>query len=150
VGTPVAGDTVLLNVAALALGLGTGGHASVVALPDRLPSDVDGPGHLVKARYTPLQVVVQGADEQDAPTHALLADGAPLPPGAGRGRRPALLAAGGARGRARRPPGTRVAYAMTDGGALPAVAEPDRGGAGGPAWSGRSPSARRSAATSRR
>jgi hypothetical protein len=121
VGTPVAGDTVLLNVAALALGLGTGGHASVVALPDRLPSDVDGPGHLVKARYTPLQVVVQGADEQDAPTHALLADGAPLPaPGPPvvvadlHSSLPAVLA-----GLLAARPGTAVAYVMTDGGALP-------------------------------
>ena len=60
VGQPEVGDTVLLNVGALDLGLGTGGYALVVALPDRLPPDVDGPGHLVKARYTPLQAVVLG------------------------------------------------------------------------------------------
>ena len=62
VGRPEVGDVVLLNVAALELGLGTGGYALVVALPDRLPPDGDGPGHLVKARYSPLQAVVQGAD----------------------------------------------------------------------------------------
>src|SRR2546430_13233473 len=39
VGEPEPGDRVLLNVGALALGLGTGGYAFVVALPDRLPPD---------------------------------------------------------------------------------------------------------------
>ena len=121
VGTPEVGDAVLLNVAALELGLGTGGHALVVALPDRLPPDGEAPGHLVKARYTPLQAVVQGADEQGSPTHAVLADGEPLPaPGAPvvvadlHSSLPAVLA-----GVLAARPGTRVAYAMTDGGALP-------------------------------
>jgi len=31
-------------------------------------------GHLVKARYTPLQAVVAGADEQGSPHHETLAD----------------------------------------------------------------------------
>ena len=47
VGEPCPGDTVLLNVSALVKGLGTGGLALVVAVPDRLPPDVDGPGHIV-------------------------------------------------------------------------------------------------------
>jgi hypothetical protein len=121
VGDPLVGDTVLLNVAALELGLGTGGAALVVALPDRLPPDRPGPGHLVKARYTPLQALVQGADEQDAPTHALLAGDEPLPaPGMPvvvadlHSSLPAVLA-----GVLDARPGTRVAYVMTDGGALP-------------------------------
>lgn len=90
VGLPAAGDRVLLNTGALALGLGTGGYALVVALPDRLPPDPDpgadgfggdagggaprGWGHLVKARYTPLQAVVAGVDEPDSPHHPVLAD----------------------------------------------------------------------------
>ncbi len=121
VGSPQPGDAVLLNVAALELGLGTGGYALVVALPDRLPADVDRPGHLVKARYTPLQAVVLGVDEQDAPDHALLADGEPLPtPGVPvvvadlHSSLPAVLA-----GLLEARPTTRVAYVMTDGGALP-------------------------------
>ena len=120
VGRPEAGDVVLLNVAALDLGLGTGGYALVVALPDRLPPDVPRPGHLVKARYTPLQTVVLGADEQDAPSHALLADGEPLAaPGTPvivadlHSSLPAVLA-----GLLAARPATRVAYVMTDGGAL--------------------------------
>ena len=71
-GRPEPGDRLLLNTSALALGLGTGGYALVVALPDRLPADPAGPGHLVKARYTPLQATVLGADEQDSPHHEVL------------------------------------------------------------------------------
>ena len=37
VGHPEPGDRTVLNTTALAMGLGTGGHALVVALPDRLP-----------------------------------------------------------------------------------------------------------------
>ncbi|MCW2920091.1 MAG: hypothetical protein JWN52_8159, partial [Actinomycetia bacterium] len=120
VGRPEPGDTVLLNTTALAMGLGTGGYAMVVAVPDRLPPDPSGPGHLVKARYTPLQATVLGADEQDSPHHALLADADSL------GRLPVIVAdlhsalppilAGLLAAR----PGTRVVYVMPDGGALPA------------------------------
>ena len=53
VGSPRIGDRVLLNVGALEAGLGTGGYALVVAIPDRLPPDGDMPGHIVKSRYTP-------------------------------------------------------------------------------------------------
>ena len=38
-GAPQPGDRVLLNTSALDLGLGTGGYALVVAIPDRLPAD---------------------------------------------------------------------------------------------------------------
>jgi hypothetical protein len=41
-GRPEPGDRLLLNTSALALGLGTGGYALVVALPDRLPPDPAG------------------------------------------------------------------------------------------------------------
>ena len=119
VGDPEVGDAVLLNVGALDLGLGTGGYALVVALPDRLPPDVEGPGHLVKARYTPLQAVVLGADEQDAPSHELLASDDPLPGTPVvvadlHSSLPAVLA-----GLLADRPSARVSYVMTDGGALP-------------------------------
>ncbi len=119
-GRPEPGDRVLLNTTALDLALGTGGYALVVAVPDRLPADRSGPGHLVKARYTPLQAVVLGADEQDSPHHDVLReaddlDGLPVvvadlhsalaPILAG------LYASAGP---------VRAAYVMTDGGALPA------------------------------
>lgn len=120
VGTPAPGDRVLLNTGALDLGLGTGGYALVVAIPDRLPEDPpDGPGHLVKARYTPLQATVLGADEQESPHHDALRDaddlaGMPVVVADLHSALPAVLA--GVRDAA---PGIRAAYVMTDGGALP-------------------------------
>lgn len=121
VGQPAPGDAVLLNITALELGLGTGGYALVVALPDRLPPDRPGPGHLVKARYTPMQTIVLGADEQDAPSHGLLADDAPLTaPGMPvvvadlHSSLPAVVAGVHADRL-----NARIAYVMTDGGALP-------------------------------
>ncbi len=73
-GRPQPGDRVLLNTTALDLKLGTGGYALVVAIPDRLPPDPELPGHLVKARYSPLQATVLGADEQGSPHHDVLRD----------------------------------------------------------------------------
>jgi hypothetical protein len=129
-GRPVPGDRVLLNTTALDLGLGTGGYALAVALPDRLPPDPDGPGHLVKARYTPLQATVLGADEQGSEHHEVLREaddlgGLPVVIADLHSALPAVLAAfyserlaaaaSGAAG-----PAPRVVYVMLDGGALPA------------------------------
>ena len=126
VGSPVPGDRVLLNVGALVMGLGTGGYALVVALPDRLPADPpadattrDG-GHLVKARYTPLQPILLGVDEEASPHRAVMEaatslDGMPVITADLHSALPAILA-----GIHADRPGARVAYVMTDGGALPA------------------------------
>ena len=128
VGEPVPGDRVLLNVNALDLGLGTGGYALVVALPDRLPPDQlppdqpepgpgrAGAGHIVKARYTPLQPVVTSVEE----THPELStvdslEGMPVVLADLHSALPAILAGI----QAERPTAT-VGYVMTDGGALPA------------------------------
>lgn len=126
VGTPVAGARVLLNVTALERGLGTGGYALVVALPDDPPPDPPtGPGHLVKARYTPLQTMVLGVDEQESVHHELLRDaddlaGTPVVVADLHSSLPAVVAGvrWAARSTGRDVP--RVAYVMTDGGALPA------------------------------
>src|SRR3712207_7531883 len=120
VGVPEVGDTVLLNTTAWAQRLGTGGYALVVAVPDRLPPDPSCPGHLVKARYTPLQVSVQGVDEQDTEHHALLAeadslDGMPVVVADLHSALPAVLI-----GALATDPDLKVAYVMTDGGALAA------------------------------
>ena len=128
VGDPRPGDRVLLNVGALALGLGTGGYALVVAVPDRLPPDPPDPagapsrdgGHLVKARYTPLQAIVLGVDEDASPHRPLLAEaddlaGMPVVTADLHSALPAVLA-----GILADAPAARVAYVMTDGGALPA------------------------------
>jgi hypothetical protein len=129
VGRPAVGATVLLNVSALARGLGTGGYALVVA-PGTLPADPPpGPGHLVKARYTPLQAMVLGVDDQESPHHDVLRDaddldGLPVVVADLHSALPAVVAgirfadALSSTGGDRAP--LRVAYVMTDGGALPA------------------------------
>jgi hypothetical protein len=125
VGSPRVGDRVLLNVTALEAGLGTGGYALVVAIPDRLPPDPDITGHIVKCRYTPLQAMTGSADEQGSKYHDLLesADslsGMPVVVADLHSALPAILAGlfGAAGASAAGSP--RVAYVMTDGGALPA------------------------------
>ena len=119
VGAPRPGDRVLLNTTALALGLGTGGYAMVVAVPDRLPPDRVEPGHIVKARYTPLQATVLAADEQDSPHHETLREaddleGMPVVVADLHSAVPAVLA-----GLRVSHPEARVVYVMSDGGALP-------------------------------
>ncbi|MGZ4618205.1 MAG: DUF3866 family protein [Frankiaceae bacterium] len=121
VGTPDPGDTVLVNTTAVALGLGTGGYLLVIAILSRPAAPAEaGPGHLVKARYLPLQPVVLGLDEEASPhREAVLAtsslDGIPVVIADLHSALPAIVAGV----RADRPD-ARVAYVMTDGGALPA------------------------------
>ncbi len=126
VGAPEVGDRVLLNVAAQARGLGTGGYALVVALPDRLPPDpLPGAGHLVKARYTPLQAMVLGVDEQESAHHELLSEadeleGLPVVVADLHSALPAVLAGARLAAATAGRPAPRAVYVMTDGGALPA------------------------------
>ena len=130
-GRPQPGDRVLINTTALDLGLGTGGYALVIAIPDRLPPDPELAGHLVKARYSPLQATVLGADEQGSPHHDVLRDaddidGMPVVVADLHSALPAVLA--GVFSPAERPGVSlspagfplRVVYVMQDGGALPA------------------------------
>jgi len=136
-GRPEPGDEVLLNTGALDLGLGTGGYALVIAVPGRLPPDPAGPGHLVKARYTPLQATVLGADEQGSAYHETLReadnlDGIPVVVADLHSTLPAILAAYYAQrdapaavagqpdpGRREPKPRPTAVYVMPDGGALP-------------------------------
>ena len=119
---PTVGDRVLLNVAALERGLGTGGYALVIAVLDadgRLTQPPQPAGHLIKARYLPLQAMVAGADEQGSAHHQLLAeadsiDGMPvIVADLHSALAPILLAIADDR------PSTRVVYVMSDQGALP-------------------------------
>ena len=131
-GRPEPGDEVLLNTSALELGLGTGGYALVVAVPGRLPPDPQGPGHLVKARYTPLQATVLGVDEQGSEYHDILREaddlgGIPVVIADLHSALPAVLAGyfaqrhapSSAERQAGPAEGDRVVYVMADGGALP-------------------------------
>lgn len=122
VGEPEVGDTVLLNVSALAKRLGTGGFGLVVALPDRLPADPSpGPGHLVKDRYSPLQTMVLGVDDQESEHHGVLAAaeslaGMPVLVADLHSALPAIVA-----GIRAVDEDLRVAYVLSDGAALPAA-----------------------------
>jgi Protein of unknown function (DUF3866) len=120
---PKPGDRVLLNVAALDRGLGTGGYALVIAVLDAAGQVAVQPpqpaGHLVKARYLPLQAMVAGADEQGSPHHELLRDAdsiSAMPVVVAdlhSALAPILLAVRHDR------PETRTVYVMSDHGALP-------------------------------
>ncbi|GGL24049.1 DUF3866 family protein [Phycicoccus endophyticus] len=120
-GVPEPGERVLLNASALLRGLGTGGLAFVVARADVLPPDPPaGPGHIVKARYTPMQQMLLAVDEQESPHHRVLAEaddlaGLPVVVADLHSALPAVVA-----GVRRVRPEATVAYVMTDGGALPA------------------------------
>ena len=125
VGRPEVGDRVLLNTTALDLGLGPGGYALVVAIPDRLPPDPELSGHIVKSRYTPLQAMVASADEQGSPHHDVLreaqsVEGMPVVVADLHSALPAVLAGLFASCRTDGGDSPRVAYVMQDGGALPA------------------------------
>ena len=94
--------------------------ALIVAIPDRLPADPQpGPGHIVKARYTPMQTMVLGVDEQISPYYEVLRDASgidamPVVLADLHSAVPAILA-----GLREADPEVRAVYVMTDGGALP-------------------------------
>jgi len=118
VGPLEVGDRVVLNTTAVALGLGTGGFHLVMA---RLDGDRDdpGPGHVMKARYTPAQVRVLAVEEEASPHRAAVESvtdlgGLPVVCAELHSMVPVIAAA--ARAAA---PGLGVAYVMTDGAALP-------------------------------
>ena len=121
VGHPQVGDSVIVNVSALAKRLGTGGFGLIVALPEALPADPpEGPGHLVKDRYSPLQTMVLGVDDQESEHHAVLAeaehlDGMPVVVADLHSALPAVIA-----GIRAVDPSLSVAYVLSDGAALPA------------------------------
>ena len=126
-GAPLPGETVLLNTNALRRGLGTGGDALVVARPDALgtPPDADDAdpghdGHMMKARYTPMQVMVDAVDDPASEHYARMQaatslEGMPVVAADLHSALPAIVA--GIRMDA---PSARIAYVLTDGAALPA------------------------------
>lgn len=69
------GDDVLLNTTAVRLQLGTGGMHFVVAVlkNGELAADQT-PGHIMKLRYTPLQMAVHAVEEVSHPMHERMRD----------------------------------------------------------------------------
>lgn len=107
------GDRVVCNTTAVELGLGTGGwhvvHWNLARGEWREP----GPGHIIKLRYTSLQADT-GAGEEHHPDVPASLDGTPVVVCTVHSQVPCVVVAAlDAR------PGTRIAYVMTDGAALP-------------------------------
>lgn len=111
---PVAvGDEVVLNTTAVDLGLGTGGWHVVHWNLARREWSRPGPGHIMKLRYTSLQVDT-GATEEDHPDLPESLDDVPVVACS-------LHSQVGVVAAVVRTlcPGARIAYVMTDGAALP-------------------------------
>lgn len=113
---PVAvGDRVVLNTTAVDLGLGTGGWHVVHWNTAREVFDEPGPGHIMKLRYTSLQVDAGSTEEHDPGTATDLG-GMPVVVGSLHSQVPGVAAAIRATH-----PDVRITYVMTDGAALPIV-----------------------------
>jgi len=113
VGTVAAGDRVVLNTTAVELGLGTGGWHVVHWNLARDAWSRDGGGHIMKLRYTSLQVDV-AAGEEDHPDLPATVPGLPVV-ACSLHSQVGVVAAVARHLR----PGCRLAYVMTDGAALP-------------------------------
>ena len=61
------GDDVLLNTTAVSLKLGTGGYHYVMANLNGAGKELRSQGHIMKLRYTPMQVKVLSVEEEDSP-----------------------------------------------------------------------------------
>ena len=105
-------DDVIVNTTAVELGLGSGGWHIVHWNLTQGPWSQPGPGHLMKLRYTSLQVDT-GAAEEDGDVPSDLG-GTPVVVAGVHSQLPIVAAAIGSLR-----PGTRTAYVMTDGAALP-------------------------------
>jgi len=74
VGSVRSGDEVLLNTTAESLRLGSGGYHYVIAGLDGADKELLPGGHIMKMRYTPMQIKVLSAEEEDSPYHQDLKD----------------------------------------------------------------------------
>ncbi len=117
VGAVHIGDQVLLNTTAQSLKLGSGGYHYVITGLSGAGKDLPSGGHIMKLRYTPLQIKVLSAEEEESPFHRELKDADSLE------GTPVLAATlhsmlGPLAVELHRV-GLKVAYIMTDGAALP-------------------------------
>lgn len=115
-------DRVLVNTTAVDLALGTGGLHFVVARgtsPEGVAVDRSSGGHIMKLRYTPLQLDVASVEEQDGPHHDVMRaaeslHGMPVACCGLHSQVPLVAAAV-----KHADPNLKVAFVMTDGAALP-------------------------------
>jgi hypothetical protein len=121
-GTCDIGDRVLVNTTAVDLGLGTGGAHFVVARASTtrgVALDRPSGGHIMKLRYTPLQIDVCSVEEQSSPHHEVMRGaqdlgGMPVACCGLHSQVPLVAAAV-----KHADPALKVAYVMTDFAALP-------------------------------
>jgi hypothetical protein len=115
-----AGDRVVLNTTATTLGLGSGGEDFVVWNLAHETYGQPGGGHIMKLRYTPLQTDVLAVEAPESPHHDAMrfSDGVGGMPVLAASLHSQLLPVVAAIRTAR--PSARIAYVMTDGGALDA------------------------------
>ncbi len=116
-GDTVPGDEVLVNTTAVSLGLGSGGYHYVIAVLNSPGKALKNGGHIMKLRYTPMQLKVLSVEEEDSPYHQemMIADsleGTPVLVGALHSMLAPLCIK-------LSKTGYRIAYVMTDGAALP-------------------------------
>lgn len=81
------GDNLILNTTAVELSLGTGGSHFVILNEDNKTSKYHDGGHIMKMRYTPIQIKVDAVEEQGSPYHDIInkfetLDGMPVAIGA--------------------------------------------------------------------
>jgi len=67
-------DEVILNTTAIELDLGTGGYDFVIHIVGNEPRDLKGSGHIMKMRYSPLQVRCLSVEEEDSQYHEAIKD----------------------------------------------------------------------------
>lgn len=121
VGSVREGDEVIANTTAVDLELGSGGYHFVLWNLERDSLDIPVDGHIMKLRYTPLQLNVQAVEEQSGGHKDEFMDvknaleGIPVIAGSLHSQ---LLAAAVSYKRVK--PEGRLVYIMTDGGSLPA------------------------------
>ena len=113
-GEVAVGDEVVLNTTAVELGLGTGGWHFVHWNLSRRELDAPGPGHIMKLRYTSLQIDTGSTEESDEYEEPADLDGLPVVACSLHSQVAAVAVAF-----AEKATGARLAYVMTDGAALP-------------------------------
>lgn len=113
------GDEVILNTSAVELNLGTGGFHFVIANMNNKESELTKGGHIMKLRYTPIQIKVDSVEEQSSKYHDVFnefsdLDNLPVVVGALHSVLPSFCATFKSLC-----PDKKLVYIMTDGAALP-------------------------------
>lgn len=114
------GDKVVLNTTAVELKLGSGGYHFVYLNLNHMEQSSIGAGHIMKLRYTPMQLPVLAVEEEQSPHHAVMATAEHIQ------NMPVVVAelhsmlAPVVLTLKKIKPNVRIVYLMTDGGALPA------------------------------